>query len=402
VLRQDGAISLAEFLFYLEQISALKMIDRHMCHGELPLVTHLRASTLWPKSLPDAESHYEVSEFVLFRRRKQEVIAESTLTESIFVFHEPGLLASLLDLKGAHTFERLVGTLKFLPEPLAASILKDLIHGSMLVSRELADPQLQYWEFHDLYFHVRSRKGRHNNRYGGTYPWLGWKSSPAVKGESRTGERIPLTPYDPGQVSLEQISFRETLDRRRSHREFGSKPITAEQLGHFLYLTSRVKEIVPGDDPLTSRPYPSAGARYPLEVYVVATECTGISAGVYHYDPFDHVLELLGLNNQAVTSLLHEYGVFCGRTTAWRSQVVFVITARFARSSWKYESVSYANILKEVGCLCQTMYLVAAAMGLGGCMIGGGNSDLFAEISGTNYYAESSVGEFILGSLDCH
>jgi SagB-type dehydrogenase family enzyme len=66
--------------------------------------------------------------------------------------------------------------------------------------------------------------------------------------------------------------------------------------------------------------------------------------------------------------------------------------------SWKYQSVAYALILKEVGALYQTMYLVATAMNLAPCALGGGNSDLFAKAINTNYYAETSVGEFILGS----
>jgi hypothetical protein len=44
------------------------------------------------------------------------------------------------------------------------------------------------------------------------------------------------------------------------------------------------------------------------------------------------------------------------------------------------------------------MYLVATAMNLAPCAIGGGNSDRFAAAVGTDYYAETSVGEFILGS----
>jgi hypothetical protein len=44
------------------------------------------------------------------------------------------------------------------------------------------------------------------------------------------------------------------------------------------------------------------------------------------------------------------------------------------------------------------MYLVATAMGFAPCALGGGNSDVFAEAAGTDYYAESSVGEFVLGS----
>jgi hypothetical protein len=45
------------------------------------------------------------------------------------------------------------------------------------------------------------------------------------------------------------------------------------------------------------------------------------------------------------------------------------------------------------------MYLVATAMGLAPCALGGGDSDLFAQASGLDYLAESAVGEFILGSL---
>jgi SagB-type dehydrogenase family enzyme len=79
-------------------------------------------------------------------------------------------------------------------------------------------------------------------------------------------------------------------------------------------------------------------------------------------------------------------------------QVLLVISARFGRVMWKYESVAYALILKDVGVLYQTLYLVAGAMGLAGCALGGGNSDRFAEASGLDYYAEASVGEFLIGS----
>ena len=56
------------------------------------------------------------------------------------------------------------------------------------------------------------------------------------------------------------------------------------------------------------------------------------------------------------------------------------------------------NILKHVGVLYQTMYLVATSMGLAPCGLGGGNADAFAAAAGTSYYEESSVGGFLLGS----
>ncbi len=66
--------------------------------------------------------------------------------------------------------------------------------------------------------------------------------------------------------------------------------------------------------------------------------------------------------------------------------------------AWDYESMAYSAVLKNVGGVYQTMYLVATAMNLAPCALGAGNSDLFAEAAGTDYYVETSVGEFILGS----
>ncbi|HEV3050106.1 MAG TPA: nitroreductase family protein, partial [Longimicrobium sp.] len=74
-----------------------------------------------------------------------------------------------------------------------------------------------------------------------------------------------------------------------------------------------------------------------------------------------------------------------------------VIAARFARLAAKYESLAYSLCLKDTGVLMQTMYLVATAMGLAPCALGGGDADLFARASGLSYLVEGSVGEFLLG-----
>jgi oxazoline/thiazoline dehydrogenase len=54
-------------------------------------------------------------------------------------------------------------------------------------------------------------------------------------------------------------------------------------------------------------------------------------------------------------------------------------------------------MLKDVGVLYQTMYLAATAMELAPCGVGGGDADLFARTAATDYYDETSVGEFLLG-----
>lgn len=79
-------------------------------------------------------------------------------------------------------------------------------------------------------------------------------------------------------------------------------------------------------------------------------------------------------------------------------QVLITIAARFQRLSWKYESMAYNAMLKNVGGLYQTMYLLATAMDLAPCALGGGDADLFARAAGLDYYAETSVGEFLIGS----
>jgi SagB-type dehydrogenase family enzyme len=78
-------------------------------------------------------------------------------------------------------------------------------------------------------------------------------------------------------------------------------------------------------------------------------------------------------------------------------QVLITLAARFQRVSWKYESIAYSLILKNVGVIYATMYLVATALNLAPCALGSGDSDLFARVAGTDYLKETSVGEFALG-----
>src|ERR1700732_2289272 len=89
-------------------------------------------------------------------------------------------------------------------------------------------------------------------------------------------------------------------------------------------------------------------------------------------------------------------------------QILITIAARFGRVSWKYSSLAYALILKEVGALMQTFYVMATDMGLGGCAIGTTNIELFAKMTGLQFHVEGPVGQFALGrgakpeALLCH
>ena len=78
-------------------------------------------------------------------------------------------------------------------------------------------------------------------------------------------------------------------------------------------------------------------------------------------------------------------------------QVLITIAARFGRVTWKYSSLAYALVLKDVGVSIQTLYLMAADMGLGGCAIGSVNIDLFSKMTGIDFHVEGPVGQFAVG-----
>ena len=126
--------------------------------------------------------------------------------------------------------------------------------------------------------------------------------------------------------------------------------------------------------------------------------CAGVGPGIYYYDPCGHRLaRLRGPTDEY--GLLLEDAALCAGVDPATLQVLLVSSARFPRVSWKYSGLAYSLVLKHVGIVQQSMYLVATSMGLGGCALGAGDSDLFARAVGTDYYAETSVGEFLLGSV---
>jgi len=143
------------------------------------------------------------------------------------------------------------------------------------------------------------------------------------------------------------------------------------------------------------RPYPSAGASYELELYLAVDKCEGLVPGFYHYDAGVHALVLIGARTQEFEALL--MGARFAMDAPAVPQILITIAARFGRISWKYSSLAYALILKDVGVLTQTLYLMATDLGLGGCAIGSTNIDLFAKMTGIEFHVEGPVGQFALG-----
>jgi SagB-type dehydrogenase family enzyme len=267
-------------------------------------------------------------------------------------------------------------------------------------------PSLRSWEFHDLLFHSRSRMGRHDLPIGGTYRFAGQMDPPPALKATRSNECIDLWRPDLERLKREDPPLALVQETRCSVREFGRCPITLPQLGEFLYRVGRVTKLETIEVPtpesssevdFAHRPYPGGGALYELELYLAVQACDGLAAGIYRYEPRGHCLERVCGRTAHLDGMFGHAGAASG-VAHEELQVLVVIASRFQRLAWKYSSVAYALTLKHAGVLYQTMYLVATAMKLAPCGLGCGDSDLFARAIGTDYYEESSVGEFLLGS----
>ena len=191
------------------------------------------------------------------------------------------------------------------------------------------------------------------------------------------------------------------LRERISTRMFDNvNPITIAELSQFLDGAARVLSVSMTSPDLDDgghamRPYPSAGAAYELELYLAAVKCDGLAQGFYHYDASTHVLVPIEVQKHDLDALLAGSQYSMGAPAL--PQILITIAARFARMSWKYSSIAYSLILKDVGVLTQTLYLMATDMGLGGCALGIANIDLFAKMTGIAFHVEGPVGQFGLG-----
>lgn len=214
-------------------------------------------------------------------------------------------------------------------------------------------------------------------------------------------------PYLKGQIiqlaKIEldsNVQFQEVLANRRTVRTYGSSMLTFEQISQFLYSSAGVQSVCkdPGLGEISRRPYPSGGARHPLEIYPICNEVSGLNKGVYYYDPLHHTLVLLKPADDHQERINQQVRYSTIPSINKDPAVVFLITACFARTMWKYKNIGLSTILKDVGCLYQTMYLVATAMELAPCAIGGGMEWENSHWLGLNSLKESQVGCFILGT----
>jgi SagB-type dehydrogenase family enzyme len=407
LIEVDGATAVFAFYSMIKRLHDSGMVQQTLVADGVALATLTPAGgTLGrPRARLMPQARYQLSRFAVVRAEGGQLLIESPLASSRVIVHAP-LVAGLISSLARPYAPTEIADLHAELDPTIVSALLDLLlQASLLVplsddgtNPETQDPALGQWEFHDLLFHSRTRLGRHNQPYGGTMPGKDrFAPLPVVKSYPERPQ-IALPRPDIAALRTSDLSLTAALEGRRSQRIHGEQPLTIEQVGGFLYRTARVKAMFNDENgmQLSQRPYPAGGALYELEIYPVVHRCEGLASGLYHYQADQHTLSHLSDTTPALQQLLNETALTA--LMQHSPQLLLAITARFQRVQWKYRSVAYALILKHVGVLYQTMYLVATSMGLAGCGLGGGNADLFATAAGLDYYAETSVGEFILGT----
>jgi SagB-type dehydrogenase family enzyme len=375
------------------------------------IIIQPQAPDYWPRTPQLGNADVLVlSRFAYLRRRGNEMVLESPRAGALFKICDPKIATAIAMLSSPQQIKQLRRQDGFPGVELLALLVDcqilfkiDAASQSGLRPAE-GDDNLVLWDFHDLLFHTRSTEGRHGNPLGGVYPYAGVISPlPAVR-PRWPGKKIDLREF--AAAHSQPISpVAKLLRERHSTRSFDDqRPITLAELSRFLDSTARVlsrgKSRIDLADagPVIEyavRPYPSAGASYELELYLAVNKCEGLARGFYHYDAGGHTLVLIGPGTPEFEALLT--GAEFAMDAPAAPQILITIAARFGRISWKYSSIAYALILKDVGVLMQTLYMMATDMGLGGCAIGITNIDLFAKMTGIEFYIEGPVGQFAIG-----
>ena len=156
------------------------------------------------------------------------------------------------------------------------------------------------------------------------------------------------------------FSIERALLKRRSKREYLDVPLTLIEVSQLFWAAQGVTH------PAGLRTAPSAGALYPLELYLVAGNVANLPAGVYKYRPKKH--ELLNIAEGEIRTELASATL--GQKWVEDGALVIVIAAIYERTTQKYgqRGIRYVHI--EVGSVAQNVYLQAVSLQLGAVFVG--------------------------------
>jgi SagB-type dehydrogenase family enzyme len=161
------------------------------------------------------------------------------------------------------------------------------------------------------------------------------------------------------------VSVEKALLERRSIRDYADETVTLADVSQLLWAAQGIT------NPSGYRTAPSAGALYPLEVYLVAGKVASLPAGIYRYRPRGHeVVKIVegDKRSELCTAAL-------GQTALSEVPVSIVVTAIFERTTQKYRDRGYRYVHMEAGHAAQNVCLQAVSLDLGTVVIGAFDDD---------------------------
>lgn len=192
---------------------------------------------------------------------------------------------------------------------------------------------------------------------------------------------------EPPDVSV--LDLFTSIKRRSSKRNFNQEPISLVNLSTLLKYSFGIFD---GKN-VFHRVYPSAGARYPLEVYPIIFCGVDIKSGVYHYDVSTHSLESLFTDEKSLKKIKESFG------DKWVSTASFVliISAVFNRNQMKYGERGYRHVLFETGHAGQLVLNLSEELGLRSSISLFTNDNQLEKIIGLDGVTESVVYTIFFG-----
>ncbi len=169
-----------------------------------------------------------------------------------------------------------------------------------------------------------------------------------------------------GELTLEEAIF-----ERRSVREFANIPLNLEQISQLLWAAQGIT-----DSWRNFRSAPSAGALYPMEIFLVVGDVEELEAGIYHYNPDEHSLDKMKEGD--IRGDLSRAAL--GQRAVDQAPVNIIIAAEFGRTTGRYGTRGERYVYIEAGHIGQNIYLQAVALGLGTVAIGAFHDDDVAEL----------------------
>ena len=191
----------------------------------------------------------------------------------------------------------------------------------------------------------------------------------------------------PADLAVGQMPLIEAIGRRRSHRKFTQEPLTLQELSFLLWAIQGVQEVV-REGAATLRTVPSAGARHPLETYLLVNRVEGVPPALYRYLPLEHKLCFLYADEE----LPKRVNKGClGQNFVGRAAVVFVWTVIPYRTEWRYAGASYKVIAMDAGHACQNLYLACENIGCGTCAVAAYDQEAMDRLLGVDGEEEFTV-----------